>query len=87
MDRAAEMTATLGTAIRDVGFPCDSVVSTQATGDSGNSWRVACDDARVYAASVESGGDLCIEPVLFVDGVGQPVNIPEARCTSDVSFQ
>jgi hypothetical protein len=87
-DPAAGVSETLGSAIRDVGFPCESVVSSQASNESGDSWRIACSDARVYAASIEESGDLCIEPVLFVDAVGpQPVQFPEARCTSDVSLQ
>jgi hypothetical protein len=63
----ARLAESLGNAIREVGFSCDSVVSSHAINERGDVWRVACGAADVYAASLEASGDLCIEPVPFAD--------------------
>ena len=77
----------LGKAVRDAGFTCDGAASSEIVGERGEAWRVTCANAQVYLASQEADGDLCVEPVHFVDGLGGgPVIFPEARCVSGVTF-
>ena len=63
----------LGEAIREVGYACDTVVNSQAVGEDGDVWRVACGGASVYVASREAGGELCIEPTPVADPLVVPV--------------
>ena len=87
----------LGNAIREAGFACEALVSSEAIGETGDTWRVACADAQVYLASVEANGDVCFEPVRVVDPPGRQVDFtdplpngqvqsPEARCVAGVTL-
>jgi hypothetical protein len=74
---------TLGQALLETGFPCDRVVSSDRLGETTTSWRIACDNAQTYLASLQEGGEICFEPVLYGDGLApQPIFTPEARCTT-----
>ena len=55
------------TAIRDTGFTCDAVNSSEELDPSGSHWRVACTGARAYLASFEPDGRICISPVAYVE--------------------
>lgn len=86
--------AALGNAVRDAGFACEGAVTSETLGDAGSAWRVACADTQLYLASLAANGDVCIEPILFVDGLlptsasspAAQFNIPEARCVSGVTL-
>ena len=76
---------TFGTAVREVGLTCEMVVHSAPLNEENTSWRVFCDQAQTYLASVKADGHLCIEPLYIGDGIG-PVGagfiLPKARCTS-----
>jgi hypothetical protein len=74
---------TLGQALAETGFPCDRVVSANSLSETARSWRIACSNARVYLASLQDDGGICIEPVIYGDtGAPQPIISPQARCVS-----
>ncbi len=74
---------TLGLAVRDAGFPCESVVDAGALDE--DSWRIACGGGLTYLASVLDTGDICVEPLQVGDlGVGPIENLTENRCAPDV---
>ena len=54
-------------AIRDTGFACERINSSQQLDDSGSRWRVACTDAQTYLASLEHDGRICISPIAYVE--------------------
>jgi hypothetical protein len=73
----------LGQALIETGFPCDRIVNADRLGEAAGIWRIACSNARAYLASLHEGGEICIEPVLYADGlVSAPIITPETRCTS-----
>ena len=76
------------TAIRDTGFVCEAVTSSEELGASGSHWRVWCADALTYVASFEPDGRICVSPVAYVEAPvrkieagekwdGAPVRLPE----------
>ena len=79
-------------AIRDTGFLCAEVTSSYDLVGDGSQWRVVCEDARAYLASVEQDGQICVSPFAYVD---VPVfeialefqwplqDVDVLRCTSD----
>ena len=54
-------------AIRDTGFVCAEVSSSYDVTGDGRQWRVACENAHVYVASLEQDGRICVSPVAYVD--------------------
>ena len=54
-------------AIRDTGFACERINSSQQLDDSGSRWRVACMDAQTYLASIEHDGSICVSPIAYVE--------------------
>jgi hypothetical protein len=77
---------TLEKAVREVGLPCGTVIRSEPIDEDNTSWRVSCDQAQTYVASVMPNGRLCIEPLYIGDGGPAPAGasfvFPEARCTS-----
>jgi hypothetical protein len=72
---------TLGATIRDAGLRCVEVASAEAIAERERTWRVTCSDARVYAATLEENGELCIDPIIaggFSGDLTPP--LPEQRC-------
>jgi hypothetical protein len=57
----------LGRAVLSVGFPCESFVNAEQIDERGAILRVVCTNADVYLATVEDGGDICIEPIMYGD--------------------
>ncbi len=54
-------------AIRDTGFVCAEVSSSYDITGDGSQWRVACENAHVYVASLGQDGQICVSPVAYVD--------------------
>src|SRR5262245_44543032 len=61
---------TLGHAVADAGFPCESLVSASEL--DADSWRVACGGGLAYVATVLSTGDICVEPLAVGDFLVPP---------------
>lgn len=71
----------LGNAIRDTGFACESVEQAEELDAAGGAWRVTCDGSRVYLANVRDDGAVCIERIPQ-GGTADSVTAPsEAQCT------
>lgn len=77
--------------IRDMGFACERINSSQELDDSGSRWRVACADAQTYLASVEHDGRICVSPIAYVEAPvtdlelefgWPPQGTSELRCTT-----
>jgi hypothetical protein len=76
----------LGNAIRATGFVCENVVRAEEIESTGSDWRVVCDEALVYLASMGTDGAVCIEPVFQGDADERAaVGTPEPRCTDPES--
>ena len=78
---------TLASAIRAVGYACGNVVDSSDIATERRNWRVACDGARTYAASLSNDGNICITPIPYVDAVvPAPIQTTPQRCvsTSDI---
>lgn len=72
----------LGNAIRATGFVCEAVVRAEEIESTGSDWRVVCDEALVYLASMRNDGAICIGPVFQGDAPADAsVRTPEPRCT------
>ena len=54
-------------AIRDTGFVCAEVSSSYDLTGDGSQWRVVCENAHVYLASLEQDGQICVSPFAYVD--------------------
>jgi hypothetical protein len=64
--------------IRDAGFQCDEVESSQPIGGDGIAWRARCGGALVYWVHVDDLGSISVDPALYRDGVG-PIAVPIER--------
>ncbi len=54
-------------AIRDTGFVCAEVSSSYDLTGDGSQWRVFCENAHVYVASLEQDVQICVSPFAYVD--------------------
>ncbi len=54
-------------AIRDTGFVCAEVSSSYDLTGDGSQWRVVCENAHVYLASLEQDGQICVSPFAYVE--------------------
>jgi outer membrane murein-binding lipoprotein Lpp len=72
----------LASAIRAVGYSCDSVVSSTEMSDARTSWRVSCQGAAAYTANLSGSGTICVTPIAYADAPGPagPVITPEETC-------
>jgi hypothetical protein len=61
--------------IRDAGFQCDEVESSQPLGGDAMAWRARCGGALVYWVNVDDLGGISADPALYRDGVG-PLAVP-----------
>ncbi len=57
----------LANAIRDTGFVCAEVSSSNELAGDGSQWRVVCEDAHAYHLSLEQDGQICVSPIAYVD--------------------
>ncbi len=57
----------LANALRDTGFVCAEVSSSYDLTGDGSQWRVVCENAHAYLASLEQDGQICVSPVAYVD--------------------
>lgn len=71
---------TLGATIRDAGLRCTEVSSAEAIADRENTWRVACTDSLVYAATLQENGELCIDTIIAGGFSGDLILPPDPRC-------
>ncbi len=79
-------------AIRDTGFVCAEVVSSDDLVGDRSQWRVVCEDARAYLASLEQDGRICVSPFAYVEAPVSEISfkfqwplqdLAIVRCTSD----
>jgi hypothetical protein len=73
---------TIASAVRAVGYTCDSVKNSSQAPDGAN-WLVSCEDVRSYIANVAHDGSICVTPTPNTDAV-VPVPMPEIpeKCVS-----
>lgn len=71
----------LGAAIRESGLRCGAILSTEPIPERESTWRVACSDALVYAATLAEDGEVCIETILAGGFSEELILPPEPRCT------
>jgi hypothetical protein len=72
---------TLGATIRDSGLRCSEVASAEVIPEREGTWRVTCDDALVYAATLADNGELCIEAIIAGGFSGDLAPTPpDPRC-------
>jgi hypothetical protein len=64
--------------IRDAGFQCDEVESSQPLGADARAWRARCEGALVYWVNVDDLGAISADPAIYRDGIG-PQAIPLER--------
>ena len=62
-----EENAALLRSLQSAGVGCNSVLRTQSLNDENTAWRIGCDENRVYLASLEAGGQLCVSPVAYLE--------------------
>ena len=80
--KPAPSVETIASAVRAVGYTCDSVANSSRAPD-GSNWLVSCEDVQRYIANVSSDGSICVTPTPYVDAVVPALTqeIPE-RCVS-----
>ncbi len=54
-------------AIRDTGFVCAEVSSSYDLTGDGSQWRVVCENAHAYLASLEQDGQICVSTFAYVE--------------------
>ncbi len=54
-------------AIRDMGFVCAEVSSSYDLTGDGSQWRVVCENAHAYLASLEQDGQICVSSFAYVE--------------------
>jgi hypothetical protein len=54
-------------AIRSAGYRCEEIVDVTMAEGGGMVWRVVCNDALVYLASIDATGGIHMEPVPYAD--------------------
>jgi hypothetical protein len=54
-------------AIRDAGYRCETVIDVMAVQGGRMGWRVVCNDALVYLASLDAADAIDVEPVPYGD--------------------
>jgi hypothetical protein len=59
--------AALLESLQSAGVGCNSVLHAQSLNDENTAWRIACDENRVYLASIDAGGQLCASPVAYLE--------------------
>ena len=78
----------LKSVIRAVGYPCIEVVDSARLTDESRAWRVQCQDALAYTASLSNDGRICVVPMAYVDsvvapGVSNRITTLDERCVSE----
>ncbi len=68
----------LANAIRDTGFVCAEVSSSYDLTGDGSQWRVFCENAHMYLASLEQDGQICVRPFAYVEVLPEVEAVPEA---------
>jgi hypothetical protein len=61
-------------AIRDAGYRCETVIDVMAVQGGRMGWRVVCNDALVYLASLDAADAIDVEPVPYGDPRVAPQN-------------
>ena len=71
-------------AIRDTGFVCAEVSSSYDLTGDGSQWRVVCENAHAYLASLEQDGQICVSPFAYVDN---PPAYVDGRAAAETSLE
>ena len=77
----SQRNAALLRSLQSAGIRCNSVLHAQSLNDQNTAWRIACDENRIYLASLEAGGQLCVTPVANLEapvtsGRSIPLSLP-----------